>query len=93
MNTTDLESTDLSPMPIDDQSLDVVPHESAVTPEPSEAVAPKTNDAAEARQSAEPASKPYSAPASAPSVAPQPVYTPQPTTTPATNPEPEKAPE
>lgn len=94
MNTTDLETTDLSPMPVDDnQTLDVVPHESTSAPEPIETVSPRTNDAAEARQSAEPSSKPYT-PTPTTVVTPQPTATPvAPTPTPAVTPEPEKSPE
>ncbi|CAN5380153.1 hypothetical protein BH10CYA1_BH10CYA1_20980 [soil metagenome] len=100
MNTSDLESTDLSPMPVDDkQTLDVVPHESAPAPEPVETLAPKTGDAAEARQSAEQQPKPYTAPAPTTVVTPQanptttPAPTPAPTPTPSATPEPEKSPE
>jgi polyisoprenyl-teichoic acid--peptidoglycan teichoic acid transferase len=74
MNTTDLESTDLAPTPVDENStLDVVPHETAPSREPLETSAPRTNDAAEARPSLEPAGA-----APAPSVAPAPAATPTP---------------
>jgi hypothetical protein len=93
MNTADLESTDLSPMPVDDnQTLDVVPHESSA-PEPIETVAPKTNDAAEARQSTEAPSRPYTAPTPTTVVTPQPTTPVAPTPTPVVTPEPEKSPE
>ncbi len=81
MNTTDLESTDLSPMPIEENSAsDVVPHENPPATETLETAVPNNNDAAEARPATEPSVKPFVAPA--PAVTPAPVSTPTPSSTP-----------